>query len=500
MTHLCVTVRWLDDRYHGLLSHNGPPEWPPSPYRLFQALVAGLARSGELDTPIGKSLAWLQALDAPVIIAPRHKNGQAITRFVPNNDGDKKPDRQDRLTAKPTMPTLMLDPPEMHYVWELGAGQENDARLVCQAARCLSCLGWGIDMAYADGRVIHDDAEIGNLAGVRWYPRPGAMRDDGQLRIPLVDRESAKCTLCDLKNAHESALNRIQHGQPLRTVDKPNVFERVVYASVERPLGRPYALFELRTDDDAPFRYAHAKLIHIAGMVRHAAIQAMTDNSPPGVDADWIRRVVRGKREPGVVDHAQFSYVPLPSIGHEQADGMIRRVMVVAPFEFDAHLRHLSEQLDGVRLNPEGEPETCKSDDAPAKDARPTLQRIRPDGVARCYLGAGEKWATVTPAILPGYDDHRPAKTVKLIEKAMAQCGVDQRCKFTWSTVPNYKNCLTAHKYDRQHRFVGYHRPEHLKIQTAVHLRLSFEKPFAGPLVIGCGRHCGLGTCSNYRQ
>src|SRR5437762_12343308 len=100
MTHLLLTVRWLDGRYHGLLGRDGPPEWPPSPFRLFQALVSGVARRGELDTALGESLGWLQKLDPPTIIAPRAHAGQVVTHFVPNNDGDKKPDRQDRLKGK----------------------------------------------------------------------------------------------------------------------------------------------------------------------------------------------------------------------------------------------------------------------------------------------------------------------------------------------------------------------------------------------------------------
>ena len=59
MTHLLLTVRFLDDRYHGLLDRGGPVEWPPSPFRLFQALVAGVARRGELvvgeDIPDNKN-------------------------------------------------------------------------------------------------------------------------------------------------------------------------------------------------------------------------------------------------------------------------------------------------------------------------------------------------------------------------------------------------------------------------------------------------------------
>src|SRR5437899_2658177 len=80
MNHLLFTVRWLDERYHGLIDREGPPEWPPSPYRLFQALVAGLARGGELDSQLGRSLEWLQTLAPPLILVRRSRPGQVITR------------------------------------------------------------------------------------------------------------------------------------------------------------------------------------------------------------------------------------------------------------------------------------------------------------------------------------------------------------------------------------------------------------------------------------
>lgn len=138
MTHLLITVHWLDDRYHGLLDREGPPEWPPSPYRLFQALVAGVARRGELEAEPGIALEWLQKLNPPMIIAPRSRPGQVVTHFVPNNDGDKRPDRQDRLTGKTFRPTLMLDPPDIHYLWEIPLDQDSQAETVCRAARYLT--------------------------------------------------------------------------------------------------------------------------------------------------------------------------------------------------------------------------------------------------------------------------------------------------------------------------------------------------------------------------
>ena len=162
MTHLLLTVQFLDDRYHGLLARNGPPEWPPSPFRLFSALVSGVARRGELEGDMGKALAWLQGLEPPIIVAPKAKEGQRFTRFVPNNDGDnpKKFDRQERLTAKLNIPTLLLlkqdEKPQVHYLWDISGRTEVPFNGIRDASRGLVALGWGVDMAFADAKLVTD--------------------------------------------------------------------------------------------------------------------------------------------------------------------------------------------------------------------------------------------------------------------------------------------------------------------------------------------------------
>ena len=288
----------------------------------------------------------------------------------------------------------------------------------------------------------------------------------------------------DLLHAHQSALNRIEQNKPLRAVEKPRVFDRVFYVSAEKPIGRPYVVFALRTASDNSYRYSHAKLIHIAGMTRSASIKAMKAFPPEGIGhaADWVKSFVSGHRPEGQNDHKQLSYVPLPSIGGEHADAMIRRVMITAPFGCEAELRHLSYQLDGEQLQPEGGGEG------------PVLDPLPSDGVTRQYLGPSKVWASVTPVILPGHDDHKPEKTMKLIERALVQSGIERGCQYKWGALPNFNNCLTAHKHDRNGRRTGYFRPDHLDGLTAVHIRVTFEHPVAGPLTIGAGRHCGLGV------
>jgi CRISPR-associated protein Csb2 len=342
VTHLLLSVRFLDDRYHGLLDRGGPVEWPPSPFRLFQAMVAGVARRGELVVgvdepsnanfaPIGIALGWLQThsrVHPPIIIAPKHKVGQAITRFVPNNDGDKKFDRQGRLTAKPTIPTLfLLEPgqkPEVHYVWDISDAPDAPVDRIRDAARSLTTLGWGIDMAFADADRA-DEAKLQTLKGIRWYPKKDIWRNDGMLRTPTYDDDTKECTLCDLRHCHATAINRIEHGKPLKTVDKPKIFDRILYTSTERPIGHPYRVFRLVDENGGSYRYPNAKLIHIAGMVRHAAIEAMKEDPPPGRQNDqtWLETFVCGHRSNGELRHEQLSYVPLPSIGNEHADAMI---------------------------------------------------------------------------------------------------------------------------------------------------------------------------------
>ena len=215
---------------------------------------------------------------------------------------------------------------------------------------------------------------------------------------------------------------------------------------------------------------------------------------------DWIRAYVAGHQSKEDKDaskaHSQLSFVPLPSIGHDHTDPSIRRVMIVAPLGDDSWLEHLSRQLDGELLRPL--PGTDLPDGI-------RLERVRAgtkDGVRECYTRAANVWASFTPVILPGHDDHKPAKTRKLIEKALHQSGVEQACEFEWSSFSHFRKPLSAHKYDRQKRYIGYALPPHFRDKTVVHLKLRFNDNIQvpGPITIGSGRHCGFGLMSALRD
>src|SRR5690606_8267343 len=128
-------------------------------------------------------------------------------------------------------------------------------------------------MAVGDASIIPAD-EAAKLEGVRWNPSPAG---DVSLRVPKQG------TLSDLMRKHTDFLNRIS-SDGFRPVPPLRMFDVMQYRSQFNTARRPFRLFELRNLDGSRFRYSHRKLIHIAGMVRHLAIEAMkTAGLPRGV-------------------------------------------------------------------------------------------------------------------------------------------------------------------------------------------------------------------------
>src|SRR2546426_8692879 len=79
-----ITVRFHDGRCHGM------GDGPPSPARLFQALVAGAGLGGPLVLQEFESpLRWLESHRAsPIIASPRVVDGPSVKTYLPNNDLD----------------------------------------------------------------------------------------------------------------------------------------------------------------------------------------------------------------------------------------------------------------------------------------------------------------------------------------------------------------------------------------------------------------------------
>ena len=503
LDHLRISVAFLDSQdpqFHGRADRK-EPEWPPSPLRLMQAIVA--ANSNQLKPGDGlvEALKWLESQTPPLIVAPPAKETHPFNLSVPNNSMDfvaekawsvekyygfsenDKGNPAKHRTIKEDRAVRMLGSSTVHYLWRLNNGEKAPIEPLMSAAKRLFALGWGIDLVVGNGDCI-SSSEIQRLSGELWKPVQSG--STATLRTPVPG------TLHALQGRHEAFLGRIDKNV-FNPVPPLTRFKVSGYRRPTDSIGKPFAVFELRNEDDSFCRYPQRKLIHIAGMTRHLTKELMLHSPPAKVDDAWVERYVAGHRDHTREEretHEQFSYLPLPSIGHEYADQAIRRIMIIASQGKDQWLDHAADLLDGRQLKPE-------NGDEFGKKGPPALIRVRRvdcDGVSQCYTRKANKWASVTPIILPGHDDGKPDKRKKLIEVALAQSGIEQPCTFEWSTYSRFRNSLSAYKTGRNKR-ANFFLPPYLQNFSAIHLTLTFDEGIEvpGPIAIGAGRHCGFG-------
>src|SRR5438094_762295 len=89
-SYFCLSFRFLDPAFHGRRD-GGVPEWPPSPLRAFQSLVAAAgarSRGRELSSRTRGALEWLEQQGPPFLIAPSGFSASGYRLSVPNNAMD----------------------------------------------------------------------------------------------------------------------------------------------------------------------------------------------------------------------------------------------------------------------------------------------------------------------------------------------------------------------------------------------------------------------------
>jgi CRISPR-associated protein Csb2 len=490
MSALCVTVRFLHPAAHGR-ADGGEPEWPPSPLRLFQTLVAAAAaRWNErqvLDYAV-PALRWVEAVGSPDIVAPVGVASEVRTQFyVPDNTADllvpqfKKGavDSTPKRTEKVVRPTHLSDE-AVHYLYPLTPEGCPHLEVLKAAARSVTHLGWGIDMVAADATVIsQDDAD--KLSGHRWRTVPAG---GVSLRVPKAG------TLADLMRKHEAFLGRLS-ADGFKPVPPLSCFDVKQYHSPTAGVGeapvRPFAAFQILAPDASKVRaFGTARGVRdVAAWVRYAT---------SGVCAGWpfgdVAGFVHGhdpsdSKKPlkGESADARFSYLPLPSIERRGDRGehvaSIRRVIVAAPPGFRERVDWVRRRLTGQELMRPDRP-----------DEPVGLLNLLPtsDWVLRQYTGAAEVWSTVTPVLLPGYDDRDPAKAEGLLMDAFRHAGYPSETvvceELAWRPVGFRAGVDLAGRYER---------PDNLKRFPAYHVRVRFRQPVTGPLAVGAGRYRGFG-------
>jgi CRISPR-associated protein Csb2 len=478
-SRLCLSVTFLDPAFHGR-ADGGEPEWPPSPLRLFQALVAACAarQGGDVGGGAGPALRWLEALRPPVIAAPPPHVGAPVRIAVPNNDMDaiaaawakgQEPKKQpsELKTMKTVRPTHLRGADAVHYLYELPEGDGAHVDTLCAAARSLTHLGWGVDMVAGHGRVIADGSadDPRRAAGCEvWEPAddPSA----AGLRVPQAG------TLDALVGRHRASLDRLAGGT-LSPVPPLSAFGVAGYRRAGDPPARPFAAFDVwvplrqlaglvagksRYRPFEPTRWAVA----VAGMVRSALARAAEASGWP---QQRVNAFVHGHTPDGSAQATgegadrRLAFLPLPSIECRgpsgEVVGTIRRVLVTAPPQDAAQIAWVRQALSGRELtNQQGDPVATLS---PLPDG---------DATARRYVAAARGWSTVTPVVLPGRYTKGEGAEIEWREVGFRR-GVEPAGR--------YRTAETQCRLPR------------------CHVRVCWPAPVRGPLAVGAGRYRGLG-------
>ncbi len=524
--HLCITIRFLDGAFHGRADH-GEPEWPPSPLRLYQAIVAASAARWNERRGLRHAepaLQWLELLPPPTITAPAAREAQGYRLYVPDNAGDLVGRSLSRggedsianyRTEKSIRPMLFPAEGAVHYLWsiaELPEGFEHHREVIFEAVRSITHIGWGVDLVVASAAMVSAD-ELADQGGEKWLPS----EDGGSKSL----RAPRKGTFDDLTRRHHAFLNRVTN-DGFAPVPPLSDYDIVDYRRDSEPARIPHAVFALRKPDGSGFSAFDPvrRGLHVAGMMRHAASQPEFLRSV-GWSHEEGRRIVLGHGEEQGASHQatagpRLSFLPLPSIesrgpGKERVISSIRRVLVTMRGTGSAEaFKRFVQRFEGHELIDETTKEAV---------AFVQGQNTGSDGAINSYLTQATTWATVTPLILPGYDDPKKLRQRlkaggetltaaakaeilekldqridSLIRKAIRQAGYSEtlatHAELDWRSSGFWSGTALATEYAAGNQHRRYRK---------LHVRITWRDPdgaaieLSGPVCIGGGKFTGAG-------
>ncbi len=485
---LLISVRLYEGWYHG----SGET---PSPARLFQALVAGAGLSGPLDKQTVAALKWLEGQEPPIMAAPPVTRGQAVVNYVPNNDLDSQKGDHRRIgkirTKKPIRPLLFDAAIPFLFAWRFDPKTGTScAPTICELADRLYQLGRTVDIGWAWGEVLPSEELDDHL---REY--------HGRIRRPANKTGDVACpmpgSLKSLRRRYTGASNRFDvsrdnNGQTFRRRSKPK-WRTISYDDATHRI-----CLDLRRSESSDFApWPIDRTTMLVETLRDAAAEKLKKtltNQIPEIDRALIGRKPDGENDGPTA--ARVRIIPLPSIGHPQADMQIRRVLVEVPSECAICADDVAWAFSGLRVT---NPESADTCDVTPTDDHSMLAHY---GVSdHCF----HVWRTVTPAAFLDAARRRINPSRKTAEAKTGAERFSEQERAAGAIAQSLRHVgmregIASVRVQREPFDLRGSRAEEFAAGTRFckhglwHVELTFETPVCGPLVIGNGRFLGLGV------
>ena len=538
---VAIEVNFLTGRYVATAHHNRRrAEWPPHPARLFSAMVATWADADYPDAGERHALEWLETQPPPAIAASDAVSRKVVSHFVPVNDASvvspssyrnraaKLEEFQESLTealfeaegeinrtVRGLRTQIRKQRDVSSLVTRVGNTSEQSALELLPDHRSKQ-ERWYPSMTPTEPRVTYlwdaepspgvESALDGLLARVTRLghssslvtcrlsadpPEPDYVPGDG----PTVLRSVRPGQLVTLERAHR------QH-KAVRPRVLPSVSVRYEVTSAAVPLTQ-----HLRADtagewlafEFAPSsrRFPASRAVEVTTTLRKAVFSHGVDPLPEGLTGH------RADGTPTSSPHVGF--LALPWVGHEHADGRLMGVAVGMPDGLEAEAKRALLRAVGMW---EREAEATSSPlrltlgrsgalDMERLTSTSALVTLQP----RVWQWPSRRWVSATPVALPAHPGRltggtavaRGAAWRRAEEAVVDSCrhvGLPEPDDVAVSLYPFIAGALPARSYPAFHQRG---RGGESVARRLVHVSVTFDRPLAGPLLLGAGRFLGLG-------
>ncbi len=428
-------------------------EWPPSPARLFCALVAVVETNEHLD-----ALRWLESQRPPDIAASsEHRVALCREGYVPLNqtEGGTAYGRFAARKAGALQQWRHVSPKVALVRYRWSETPTDDVWIALdQLVDAVPYLGRSTSAVSA---VVATGESRPNAEALDTYV-PGGLGDTRLVSLPragFVDelREAFDAGV----SAHEVPRRHIAYGTDAPAGPAPH---RSIYSNDFTVL--PFA-------DGKRIGAAYSM---VASNAFRRALEAHLDGGPA---------VLRGARRGEDRPTHQVLILALPDVGHRHASGLVAGMAVAFPESIEAgDRRAIFEALAHVEDNgvTAGRLGLLRFDDRPS--ALKALESVRWTSPTRC-------WVSATPMTADRFVDLRKeSEVVAEVRRACNHAELPQPSDIEVSLVPLLEGAPSIRANLRVRRNSDVAMP-------SFHARLLFDEPVAGPIVLGNLRRYGLG-------
>jgi CRISPR-associated protein Csb2 len=510
-------------------------EWPPHPDRLFSALVCACEEC-DLCDKAKASLRWLEQLPPPALRYSSDADYQrrdVHSSFVPINDAETsttlpKKVKREHLAVLPSQrprkerffPTIVPREPKVFFLYQIDADNEAVVEQLQRVAENVTYLGHSTSPVMVEVRMEQTKGDIGATA----IPVDQRSSAELQVRVPYPGRYDA------LLEAYERSVQLSKRFeaedaliQPYRLSEpKRGARSSVFGASKGWVLYRRHADDRLADQFSGPLPLTQA--LRLSTAVRRALIEC-ADRA--GVLPCAVITGHDSNDRPTSEPH--LAILPLAYTGHRYSSGQIEGFAIVLPRNIDR-----SAQTAVMQTLAELEKQSAKGNAlieiALSNAFRWNVRRHQPGErplalSPSTYIGynggpASAHWTTITPMVFgrfPGRNS-QSAKTIRAVvaacndiglpapnnievsnssfERAVPLASQFPRMTTRGKIVPStHGNRSSSRRGSTQSSQEQRHASPDVPLRFQAHLRLSFDEPVAGPVVLGSGRFFGMGLC-----